>query len=90
MTTHGNENTEGSIDPREDQEDLTLGQQISKMSMRMYGEFKEEGFSGKEAFELLKLWCGPNFAMIVQDMYAQRNAATHRSGPNLHIPQQRI
>ena len=88
-TTHGNENTEDTEDRGEERgQQQTLGRQVAEVSMKMYRDFMEEGFNDKESFELLKLWCGPNFAMIVTDLYDARTAAIKREqgGSRLHIP----
>jgi hypothetical protein len=55
--------------PTEDKSPGSLGEQVAKMSMRMRDSFVEEGFTAKESFDLLKLWCAPNYAVIVKRMY---------------------
>ena len=91
MTTHSEENTEGSEDQGDFQE--SLGEQVARTSMLIYEDFKKHGFSGKEAFELTKLWCAPNYAMIVQRMYQEEVAlakvaaqAEGRGKAKLHLP----
>jgi len=92
MTTHGEENMAGSENQEEAQE--SLGKQVARTSRLIYLDFKGEGFTGKEAFELTKLWCAPNYSVIVQRMYAEEAAMAKRAAqekssgrPRLHLPQ---
>jgi len=77
----------------EQEEEGTLAEQVAEMSMGMAKAFQDAGFSQKEAFELLKVWCAPNYAMIVQRMMHEELASAkkeqqeeEKKRPHLHLP----
>jgi len=61
----------------------------------MYQDFRTEGFSGKEAFELLKMFVGPHYAMVVQGIHRagvarEAAAAARNKGPDILIPRPQL